>query len=191
MRRQFRLASVMLFVSLLLQACGAHYYSILRKNSRDQQLYSADTFSAALMWDVVFLNPTMRNALWKYETEVMEKPAEIDSRILPASKVRGTQFIVSLYAPKNASTFSLDKNSFWSLKLDDGQSEYTPVAIEQLEKDVLFNRLIPYTYHWSKSYLVTFAGDFKLPFTLRMVGASGKSTIVWKVSKHAPLSQYP
>lgn len=158
----------------------AGFRNTLNHHTKKQQAYSFETFRADLLWAVVYMTPDMREAFWKRETEITEKPAALESKIITASQVRGTQFLVFMYAPEKTDTFSMDKDSFWQMKLDQGDSEYLPVAIEPVENGPLIHRMIEFTHKWARVYLVTFAGDFQRPFTLRMVGATAKSNITFK-----------
>lgn len=174
------LAALVMMMAVAAPAAGASYKQIMRKNSRGEQRFSFETFRADLLWAVVSLNAEMCEAMWQRETDITEKPAELESRVLKASQVRGTQFLVFMYAPEGTETFTTDPNSFWQMKLDQGEVEYFPSAIEEVEQTVIMSRLFPFTHKWAKVYLVTFDGDFQPPFTLRMVGESGKSAIKWK-----------
>ncbi len=156
------------------------YTKDLRRYVKRRQEYSVETFKADLIWGALYMVPKVRKVLWDRESWITERNAEINSVILPASKVRGTQFVIGIYAPEGTEKFDLEKDTFWQLKLDQGGGEYDPISIEPLPNDVLVKRLIPFTHHWAKLYLVTFAGDFKPPFKLRMVGNSAKSVIDWK-----------
>lgn len=158
----------------------SQYLKILRPQIKRNQVFSFETFQADLIWGMLYLTPEVRDAIWSRETWITEKPAEIDSVIIPANKVRGTQFVIGMYAPKGAEVFDLTPETFWTLKLDQNGGEYTPVSIEPLPNSPLIKRLIPFTHHWAKLYLVTFAGDFQAPFTLRMVGALAKGVIAVK-----------
>lgn len=158
----------------------ASFRNILNRHTKKQQAYSFETFRADLLWAVVYMTPDMREAFWKRETEITEKPAALDSKIITASQVRGTQFLLFMYAPENTETFSMKEDSFWQLKLDKGNEEYLPVAIDPVENGALIHRMIEFTHKWARVYLVTFDGDFKPPFTLRMVGATAKSVIKFR-----------
>ncbi len=158
----------------------AGFTHTLHRHTKKQQAYSFETFRADLLWAVVYLTPEMRDALWRRETEITEKPAALESKIITAAQVRGTQFLVFMYAPEKTESFSMDKDSFWQLKLDKGDAEYLPVAIDPVENGAVIHRLISFTHKWANVYLVTFDGDFQPPFTLRMVGATAKSKIKFR-----------
>lgn len=158
----------------------ASFKHILHRHTKKQQAYSFETFRADLLWAVVYMTPEMRDAFWKRETEITEKPADLESKIITASQVRGTQFLLFMYAPEKTETFSMDKDSFWQLKLDKGDTEVLPVAIDPVENGAVIHRMIEFTHKWARVYLVTFDGDFQPPFTLRMVGATAKSKITFK-----------
>jgi hypothetical protein len=153
------------------------YQSVIKKYIKRNQVFSFETFQADIIWGILYVTPQSREALWARESWITEKSAEIHSVILPASKVRGTQFVLGMYAPRGAETFDLTPETFWTLKLEQNGQDYTPVAIEPLPSNFLVKRLIPFTHKWAKLYLVTFAGDFEKPFTLRMVGALAKGVI--------------
>lgn len=174
---------VLAMVALAMSVAGnswADYKTILKHHTKKQQAYSFETFRANLLWAVVYVTPEMRDAFWKRETEITEKPAALESKIITASQVRGTQFLVFMYAPERTETFSMKEDSFWQLKLDKGDSESLPVGIEPIENGAIIHRMIPFTHKWAQVYLVTFSGDFQPPFTLRMVGATAKSNITFK-----------
>lgn len=158
----------------------AGFRTILKRHTKKQQAYSFETFRANLLWAVIYMTPEMRDAFWKRETEITEKPAALDSKIITASQVRGTQFLLFMYAPENTETFSMDKDSFWQLKLDKGGTEVLPVSIEPVENGAVIHRMIEFTHKWAKVYLVTFDGDYTPPFSLRMVGATAKSVIKFR-----------
>lgn len=155
------------------------YTQSLRRYIKRRQEYSLETFRADLIWGALYIVPQVRNVLWQRESWITERDARIDSVILPQSKVRGTQFVVGIYAPEGTDKFDMEKDSFWQLKMNKDGQEYDPISIEPLPNDVLEKRLIPFTHHWAKLYLVTYAGQFKPPFKLRMVGNSAKSVINW------------
>lgn len=156
------------------------YTQDLRRYVKRRQEYSVETFKADIIWGALYMVPSVREAVWDRESWITEKNAEVDSVILPASKVRGTQFVVGIYSPEGTEKFDTDKDSFWVMKLKKGEQESDPISIEPLPNDVLVKRLIPFTHRWAKLYLVTYAGSFQPPFTLRMVGNSAKSEINWK-----------
>lgn len=157
-----------------------HYYKALNRFTKRRQEYSVETFRADLLWGALYLAPKARELIWERESWITEKNAEADSKIIPASKVQGTQFVVGLYAPEGTEKFEIGPDSFWQMKLDSNGEEYTPVGIDAIPNDVLIKRLIPFTHRWAQLYLVTFAGNFAPPFKLRMVGDSAKSVITWK-----------
>lgn len=170
-------------VALAVMVAGnswANFRDTLRHHTQKQQAYSFETFRANLLWAVVYMTPEMREAFWKYETDITEKPAALESKIIKASQVRGTQFLLFMYAPEKTETFSMKEDSFWQMKLDKGDSEVLPVAIEPIENGPIIHRMINFTHKWAEVYLVTFDGDFQPPFDLRMVGATAKSKITFK-----------
>lgn len=171
---------VMALMVMLAGNSWAGFKNTLKRHTQVQQAYSFETFRADLLWAVIYLDPEMREAFWKRETEITEKPAALDSKIITASQVRGTQFLVFMYSPEDNETFSMEKDSFWQLKLDKGESEVLPVAIEPVENGPIIHRMVTFTHKWARVYLVTFNGDTQPPFTLRMVGATAKSKIKFK-----------
>lgn len=181
-----RVWMVIVIVGVLASAAGeaamshSEYMSVLRSSIKRNQVYSFENFNADIVWGVLSLTPRVREAIWDREGWITEKSAEANSVIIPVNKVRGTQFVLGLYAPKGTEQFDMTPDSFWTLKLDQGGAEYTPESIEPLENTPLVKRLIPFTHHWAKLYLVTFAGDFQKPFKLRMVGATAKGVISWR-----------
>lgn len=158
----------------------SRYFGFIKKYVKRDQVFSFESFSADILWGVLYLTPAVRDAMWTRESWITEKSAEIHSVVLPASKVRGTQFVMGMYSPKGTEAFDLTPETFWTMKLDQNGNEYTPIAIEPLPNSPLIKRLIPFTHHWAKLYLVTFAGDFQAPFNLRMVGATAKGVIAIK-----------
>lgn len=156
------------------------YFSVIKKYIKRNQVFSFESFQADIIWGILYMTPQAREAMWTRESWITEKSAEVHSVVLPANKLRGTQFVLGMYAPKGAELFDMSPESFWTLKLEQNGQEYTPVAIEPIANSFLVKRLIPFTHHWAKLYLVTFAGDFQAPFNLRMVGALAKGLIVIK-----------
>lgn len=163
-----------------LAAMSYHQYmGVVKRYTKLQQEYSFETFTADLLWGLIYLVPEAKEAIWNRESWITEKPIS-ESKFLPPDKVRGTQFIIGVFAPVGTERFDLEKDTFWSMKLDMGGDEYTPVAIDPIDNNVLARRLVPFVHKWTRLYLVTFAGDFQPPFTVRMVGDSAKSEIKWK-----------
>lgn len=175
-------AAIVLATVLASTALGGgffKYYKELGQYTKRRQEYSVETFRADILWGALFLTPRARGLIWERESWITEKNAEVDSKIIPAAKVQGTQFVIGLYAPEGTEKFELGKDSFWQLKLEKDGEEYTPVSIDPLPNDVLVSRLVPFTHRWANLYLVTYAGDFAPPLKLRMVGDSAKSVITW------------
>lgn len=181
-----KIVLLILAFSVLASTAEATYTSTLAKWSRRGQSFSFETFNANICWYATYLSPEFRKARVLKEADLMgwgDEETDVAMERENTQVANGTQFFVSLYAPKGAREFRLDDKTNWTITLVTSSGEaYAPVSIEKQPSDIWHKVFYNYNNPWSVSYMVTFpVVALGKDFDLEMRSVIGKSNIHWKL----------
>ena len=173
---------VLLFLLILASCSNLQYKRTLKQWTREQNIYSIDTFAAKVLWHATYLSSDYRaTARAKINEWKKLPPGEMSSYPDYLMNIEAGYFIVSIYTPKAYPTLTTNTSDFWefTLNLPTGES-LIPASIESIKVTPREQRLFPYADRWSKFYLVKFSvSHLEMPFTLSLRSAGVTSFLEW------------
>lgn len=163
-------------------AQAASYASVLRRAERHAQVYDFDLVRADVVWSAAWLTPALRDARVVREAKLRRTDeASVDAALPDAWRTSGSNFFVTLFAPRDAQGDLAAVNALWTLELQDAAGRTSaPTTITAIKPTLLDRKLFPRLTPWSKAYYVHFAASAAPPAQLTLRGPTIASTLTWK-----------
>ena len=156
------------------------YKSVLKKWTRQEEVYTWDNFEARVVWYATYQSEKFRKVRVQKYAKLYDLDKEQVTNLLEQEKKDDQKydtFFVSIYA--NGSTNS----RHWRLILTtEGGKKVKPVSMESVPDDQILRHLYPYVDRWSKTFEVRFPKVTQKgqSFELKVVGIPDHSKMVWK-----------
>lgn len=182
-----RIFSLILTVTLFFSANAfASYHSDLKKVSTSSRMYSGTQFDAEMIAQATLFTEKFRKSFAEKHIAVEHLDAT-EAALFFAEQMKkqgeGTELTLFLYTKKDYKKVSVDKDSFWKLKLELASGEILkPLNIELLTSSPYLSVMYPDSNRWSKAYRVTFPkAELKGNVKLHVQSVIGESVLKWRL----------
>lgn len=168
---------------IFINACSnVQYRRTLRYWTRSQDIYSATTLAAKIIWHVTYLSPEYRMiAREKINEWKKVPPGEMTSYPEYLTSNESGEFLVSIFTPRGYPSLTNGDKDFWEFTLDFPTGESVlPSSVVSVKLTPTESRLFPYTNIWSRFYYVKFpVNNLTFPFTISLRSAAVTSFLDW------------
>jgi len=167
------------------QAKSKSYKKVLKKHTRDHEVYQREDFNASLDWHVTWQSPEFLQAkvdkivsIYKYD--------DVKAHELYAEEKRKygehETFYVSFYSYEYKESDLFNSKDNWRLEMIADGQKFEPTRIERIGTVTpLTQALFPYSNRWSRHYILYFPKNNqpvnKLKLSVR--GPQGSSELTW------------
>lgn len=163
------------------------YHHSIKKDVRHGKQFSADNFSATLIWSAIPVDDELlKKQANEYQKVYRVSDEERDDfyKKLLTKNSKGAQslFFVSFYSHNRKFADLTNKQAHWDVRLKYGDRELRPNKIEKLNNPTPFDRLFyPQLDEFSEGYWLWFdTPDLQVPYALTIYGPEAASTLEWK-----------